>query len=191
MGIHPTAIVDEQARIHDEAIIGPFCVITGEVVIEAGVELRNHATVYGRTTIGAGTTVYPGAVLGGDPQSLRYHGEDTELLIGQNCTIHESVTMHKGTAGGGGVTRVGDNCMFMAYSHVAHDCLIGDGVIIGNNTQLAGHVKIGNKAIVSGMTGVHHFVTIGELAFVAAMSGVKADVPPFVMAEGYPRRFVM
>jgi UDP-N-acetylglucosamine acyltransferase len=186
MSIHPTAIVDAQTEIHDDAIVGPFCVVGPGVHLHAGVELRNHATVFSGTTIESGTIVFPGAVIGGDPQSVHYDNEPSEVRIGRNCRIHECVTINKGTAGGGMQTVIGDNCMIMAYAHIAHDCHLADSIVICNNAQLAGHVRVGRKAVISGMVGIHHFVTIGELAFIAAMSGVKRDVPPYVMIEGYP-----
>ncbi|MFW5845181.1 MAG: acyl-ACP--UDP-N-acetylglucosamine O-acyltransferase [Planctomycetota bacterium] len=186
MAIHPTAIVDAKADVHEHASIGPFCVVGAGVRLHAGVELRNHATVFGGTTIHSGTIVFPGAVVGGDPQSVHFDNEPSEVIIGHNCRIHECVTINKGTAGGGMKTVVGDNCMIMAYAHIAHDCHLQDSIVVCNNAQLAGHVSVGRKAVISGMVGVHHFVSIGELAFVAAMSGVRKDVPPYVMVEGYP-----
>jgi UDP-N-acetylglucosamine acyltransferase len=186
MAIHPMAVVDPTAEVHEDATVGPFCVVGAHVRIDAGAELRNHVTVYGTASIGSGTVVFPGAVIGGDPQDLKFKGEDSRVEIGKNCRIHECATINKGTAGGGMVTSLGDECLIMAYAHIAHDCRLADYVIIGNNSQLAGHVTIERKAIVSGMAGVHHFATIGELAFVAGMSGVRVDVPPFMMVEGYP-----
>lgn len=186
MAIHPQAIVDSAADIHPDAEIGPFCVIQGAVTIGAGAELRNNVTVYGRATIGEGTVVFPGAVIGGDPQHLGYRGEDSEVVIGKNCRIHECATINKGTAGGGMITELGDGCMIMAYAHIAHDCRIGESVVIGNNTQVAGHCLVGRKCVISGMVGLHHFVTVGELTFIGGMSGVRNDVPPYVMADGVP-----
>jgi len=186
MPIHPLSVVDSTAEVHAEAVVGPFCVVKGAVKLGAGVELRNHATIYGRSTIGAGTIVFPGAVIGSDPQDLKFRGEDSETIIGERCRIHEAVTVSKGTAGGGMKTTIGNECLIMAYAHVAHDCAVGDNVVIGNNTQLAGHIKVGRKAIIGGMVGLHHFATIGELSLVGSMSGVRFDVPPFMIAEGNP-----
>lgn len=186
MAIHPTAIVDAAAEVDPSAEIGPFSLIGARVVIGAKAVIKNHVTVFGRSTIGEGTVVWPGAVIGGDPQFLAFKGEDSEVVIGKGCHIHEYVTVNKGTARGGMVTKVGDRCMIMAYAHVAHDVHIENDVVIGNNTQLAGHVRVGRKAIISGMTGVHHFVTVGELAFIGAMSGLRMDVPPFMMYDGVP-----
>lgn len=186
MPVHPLAVVDPAAEVHPDAVVGPFCVVKGAVTLAAGVELRNHATIYGRSRIGAGTIVFPGAVIGSDPQDLKFRGEDSETIIGERCRIHEAVTISKGTAGGGMKTVVGNECLIMAYAHVAHDCMVGDNVVIGNNTQLAGHIKVGRKAIIGGMVGLHHFATIGELALVGSMSGVRFDIPPFMIAEGNP-----
>ncbi len=186
MPIHPMAVVDPLARIHPDAVVGPFCYIQGPVTIAAGAELRNGASVYGRTSIGAGTILFSGCVIGSDPQDLKYRGEDSETIIGERCRIHEFVTVSKGTAGGGMKTVIGNDVLVMAYAHIAHDCHVADHVVIANNSQLAGHVKIGRKAIISGMVAVHHFVTIGELAFVGGMSGVRFDIPPYLIAEGNP-----
>jgi len=186
MPIHALAVVDPQANIHPDAIIGPFCMVQGAVTLAAGVELKNHATVYGRTTIGEGTIVFPHAVVGSDPQDLKFRGEDSEVIIGKRARIHEYVTVSKGTAGGGMKTVIGDECLIMTGAHIAHDCILHNNVVIGNNSQLAGHIEVGRKAIVSGMVGLHHFVTIGELGFVGAMSGVRTDVPPYVIVEGQP-----
>jgi UDP-N-acetylglucosamine acyltransferase len=186
MAIHPLAVVDPQAEVHPEAIVGPFCVVRGATRLGPGVELRNHATVYGRATIGSGTVIFPGAVVGSDPQDLKFKGEDSEVVIGERCRIHECVTISKGTAGGGMRTVIGDAVLVMAYAHIAHDCQIGDSVVIGNNAQLAGHVKIGRKAVIGGMVGIHHFATVGELTMLGSMCGVRFDVPPFVIADGNP-----
>jgi len=186
MPIHPLAVVDPQAEIHPDAIVGPFCYVRGKVRLEAGVELISHASVYGRATIGAGTRIYPGAVVGSDPQDLKFKGEDSEVVVGERCHIHECVTISKGTATGAMATRVGDDVLVMAYAHIAHDCEVGNGVVIANCAQLAGHCRIGRKSIIGGMVGMHHFVTVGELSIVSAMCGVRFDVPPYVMAEGTP-----
>jgi UDP-N-acetylglucosamine acyltransferase len=186
MAIHPLAVVDPEAEIHPDATVGPFCCVRGRVTIAAGAELRNHVTVYGRATIGAGVILFPGAVVGSDPQDLKFHGEDSETVIGAHCRIHEMVTVSKGTASGGMRTVIGDHSLIMAYAHIAHDCELGERVVIGNNSQLAGHIKVGRKATIGGMVGLHHFTTIGELAYVGSMSGVRFDIPPFVIADGNP-----
>ncbi len=186
MAIHPLAVVDPAAEIHPDAIIGPFCVVQGKVTLGAHVELRNHATVYGRTTIGAGSVLFPGCSVGSDPQDLKFRGEDSEAIIGERVRIHECVTISKGTAGGGMKTVVGDDTLVMAYAHVGHDCLVDRGVVIANGAQVAGHVKVGRKAVIGGMVGVHHFATIGELTIVGSMSGIRFDLPPYMMADGNP-----
>jgi len=186
MPIHPLAVVDPQAEIHPEATVGPFCYVRGKVRLAAGVELVSHASVYGRASIGAGTRIFPGAVVGADPQDLKYKGEDSEVVVGERCRIHECATISRGTATGAMTTRVGDDVLVMAYAHIAHDCEVGNSVIIANGAQLAGHCRIGRKAIIGGMVGMHHFVTVGELSIVSAMCGVRFDIPPYVMAEGNP-----
>lgn len=186
MPIHPLAVVDPEAEIHADATVGPFCHIRGKVRLAAGVELISHASVYGRATIGAGTRLFPGAVVGSDPQDLKFKGEDSEVVIGERCCLHECVTVSKGTATGGMITTIGDDVLIMAYAHVAHDCHVGGGVVIANGAQLAGHCRIGRRAVIGGMVGMHHFVTVGDLAIVSAMCGVRFDVPPYVMAEGTP-----
>ncbi len=186
MPIHALAVIDPAAEVHPDAIIGPFCVVQGKARIEAGAELRNHVTVYGRTTIGSGSILFPGCVVGSDPQDLKYRGEDSETIIGREVRIHECATVSKGTASGGMKTSIADHTMVMAYAHVGHDCHIGAHVVIANNAQIAGHVIIGRKAIIGGMVGIHHFATVGELTIVSGMAGVRFDLPPYMMAEGTP-----
>ncbi len=177
--IHPTAIVEPGARLAEDVSIGPFCLVGSEVVLGEGVSLISHVTVAGRTKIGAGTRVFPFASLGHQPQDLKYRGEASELVIGRNNTIRESVTMNPGTEGGGMVTRVGDGCLFMVGAHVAHDCQVGDNCILVNNATLGGHVVLGDFAIVGGMSAVHQFVRIGQHVMVGGMTGVETDVIPF------------
>jgi UDP-N-acetylglucosamine acyltransferase len=144
--------------------------------------------VTGRTALGAGNVVHPGAVLGGDPQDLKFEGEDAEVLIGEANTFRECSTVNIGTTGGGGKTVIGNHCLVMAYAHVAHDCHLADRVVVANCVQLGGHVKIESGAVLSGGAMVHHFATIGRLSFVGGMSGVRQDVPPFMLVEGNPAR---
>jgi UDP-N-acetylglucosamine acyltransferase len=186
MAIHPLSVVDPQAEIHPDAIIGPFCVVKGRVSIGAGSELRSHACVYGRATIGQGCILFPGSVVGGDPQDLKFKGEDSEVIIGNHTKIHECATVNKGTESGGMKTVVGDHVLIMAYAHIAHDCVVEDRVVIANSAQLAGHCRIGRRAVIGGMVGLHHFVTVGELTIVGSMGGVRYDLPPFMMADGVP-----
>ena len=181
---HATAIVDERARIGEGTEIGPYCVIGPNVVLGRRVKLFSHVAITGRTSLGEGVRVFPFASLGSEPQDLKFGGEDTSLEIGASCTIREGVTMNPGTAGGGGATRVGDNCTFLANSHVAHDCKVGNRVIFSNNVMLAGHCTIGDHAILGGGAGVHQFVRIGHHAFIGGLAGVENDVIPYGMALG-------
>jgi len=182
---HASAVIDPQASIGKDVTIGPFCVVEGGVVLGAGVVLRSHVVVGGNTKVGAGTEIYPFASIGLAPQDLKYAGEDSELIIGDRNRIREYVTMNPGTADGGMVTRVGDDCLFMAGSHVAHDCIVGDHVILANNATLGGHVTVGNFAILGGLSAVHQFARIGPHAIVGGMTGVENDVIPYgsVMGE--------
>jgi UDP-N-acetylglucosamine acyltransferase len=182
--IHPTAIVAPEARLGADVVIGPFCMVDEHVTLGDGVRLHSHAVVTGHTTIGARTQIYPFAVLGHPPQDLKFRGEVSELLVGSDCTIREGVTMNPGTTGGGLVTRVGDHCLFLTQSHVAHDSRIGHHVIFSNNVMLAGHCTVGDYAIISGGAGVHQYVRIGPHAFVGGLSGVENDVIPYGMAIG-------
>jgi UDP-N-acetylglucosamine acyltransferase len=182
--VHATALVEHGAVLDDGVQIGPFCSVGPQARLGAGVRLLSHAVVAGRTTIGSHTRVFPFASLGHEPQDLKYKGEATALEIGSGCTIREGVTMNPGTAGGGGITRVGDRCTFLANSHVAHDCKVGDNVILSNNVMLAGHCSIGDYAILGGGAGVHQFVRIGPHTFIGGLAGVENDVIPYGMALG-------
>jgi UDP-N-acetylglucosamine acyltransferase len=147
-------------------------------------ELLSHAMVTGRTTMGAGNRVFPFSSIGQEPQDLKYHGEDSEVIIGDNNTFRENVTVNSGTEGGGMVTRIGSNNMLMAYTHVAHDCIVGNGIVLANCSTLAGHVEVADGAIIGGLSAVQQFVRIGELAMIGGMSGVTKDVPPFCLVAG-------
>lgn len=182
--VHPTALVDPAATLGTDVTVGPFCTVGAEVVLEDGVTLVSHVVVDGVTRVGAGTRVMPFATLGLPPQDLKFQGERTELVIGRQNVIREHVTMNPGTAGGGGVTRVGDHGLFMVGAHVAHDCLIGDHVILANNVLLAGHISIGDFAIVGGGSAIHQFVRIGKHAMIGGVSGVETDVIPFGNVTG-------
>ena len=182
--VHARAHVEPGATIGPGCRIGPFAVVGAEVTLGEGVEIRNHAVVTGWTEIGAGTTVFPFAVLGEIPQDLKFRGERTRLVIGARNRIREHVTMNTGTEGGGGVTRVGDDGLFMAGCHVAHDCQIGDRVIVVNNAALAGHCVVEDEAIIGGLAGVHQFVRIGRGAMIGALSMVTADVIPYGLVQG-------
>jgi UDP-N-acetylglucosamine acyltransferase len=182
--IHPTAIVAPGAMLAETAVIGPFCVVGQDVSLGPRVTLRAHVVVGGRTTIGEGSRLFPFASIGLEPQDLKYRGEDSELVIGRNNTIREYVTMNPGTEGGGMVTRVGDGCLFMVGAHVAHDCQIGDHVVMANNATLAGHVVVGDYAILGGLCAVHQYVRIGRHAMIGGMSGVERDVIPYGQVMG-------
>tara|TARA_B100000676_G_scaffold244312_1_gene246401 strand:- start:717 stop:1514 length:798 start_codon:yes stop_codon:yes gene_type:complete len=182
--IHPTAIVDPSAQIGENVVIGPFTCVGGEVVIGDGVELKSHVVLDGRTTIGRNCEIFPFASIGHRPQDLKYFGEDSVLNIGERNIIREYVTMNPGTQGGGMETRVGDDNLFMVGAHVAHDCIVGNHVIMANNATLAGHVIIGDFAIIGGLAAVHQFCRIGRHAMIGGMSGVENDIIPYASVMG-------
>lgn len=182
--IHATAIVDPAARVGDGVKIGAYCVVGPNVELADGVVLHSHVVVEGRTRIGAGCQVHPFAVVGSRPQDMKYGGEDSELTVGEGTVIREHATLNPGTEGGGMVTRVGRDCLLMIGAHVAHDCCIGDRVIMANNVTLGGHVQIGDDALLGGVVAVHQFVRIGRGAMIGGMSGVENDVIPYGMALG-------
>jgi UDP-N-acetylglucosamine acyltransferase len=182
--IHPTALVETGAELGNGVKIGPFCHVGPHVVIGDGVELMSHVVVTGDTAIGAGSRVFSHAVLGAEPQNTAYKGERTKLVIGRNNTIREGVTMHIGTGNARGETIVGDNCMFLAYSHVAHDCVLGDYVTFSNNVMIGGHTTIGDRVIIGGGAGVHQFCTVGHHAFIGGIAAVVNDVIPYGMVVG-------
>jgi UDP-N-acetylglucosamine acyltransferase len=182
--VHPTAIVEDGARLAAGVKIGPFCVVGRDVTLGERVELLSHVVVAGTTGIGAGTRIFPFASIGHQPQDLKYKGEPCSLTIGSDCIIREGVTMNPGTEGGGSVTTVGNGCAFLANSHVGHDCRVGDGVIFSNNVMLAGHCTVGDYAIIGGGAAVIQFARIGHQAFVGGMSGLEHDLIPYGMALG-------
>jgi UDP-N-acetylglucosamine acyltransferase len=182
--IHPTAIVVAGAALAEDVEIGPYCVVGGEVALAAGVKLASHAVIDGRTTIGDGTRIFPFASIGLEPQDLKYRGEPSRLAIGQRTTIREYVTINPGTAGGGMVTRVGDDCLLMVGVHVAHDCQVGNHVVMANNATLGGHVVVEDYAFLGGLSAVHQFVRVGRHAMIGGMSGVERDVIPYGQVMG-------
>lgn len=184
--IHPSALVEDGATIGDNVSIGPFCHIGAKVTLGDDVEIMSHAVVAGKTTLGAGCRVFPHAVLGCEPQNLAYRGEETELVVGERCTMREGVTMHPGMPKSGGVTRIGNDCLFLAYSHVAHDCRVGNNVVLSNNVMLAGHVVVGDRVIFGGGAAVHQFTRVGHHAFVGGLSACSYDVIPYGMLNGNP-----
>lgn len=188
MSIHPTAIVEPGANIDGEAEVGPYCYVGPKVSIGPGTVLHASVTVLGRTTIGKNNRLHPFCVVGGDPQDLKFRGEDSETIIGDGNIVRESATINKGTAGGGGRTVLGNENYIMACSHVAHDTIIEDHCILANACLLAGHIKIEKWAIISGQVAVAHFVTIGQHAFIGGGSGLNQDAPPYMIAQGVPSR---
>lgn len=179
MSIHPTALVSPSARLGREVSIGPFCTVGPNVTLGDGVTLISHVVVEGQTTVGDAAVLYPFCTVGLAPQDLKYRGEPTHCTIGPRTQIREHCSIHRGTVTGTGVTQVGADCLLMAVVHVAHDCEIGDGVVIANNVVMGGHVTIGAGAVIGGSAAIHQFVRIGRGAMVGGVSGVEADVIPF------------
>jgi UDP-N-acetylglucosamine acyltransferase len=186
--VHPTALVAAGARLARDVRVGPFTVIGPAVEIEAGTSIASHVVITGRTRIGPGNRIFQFASVGDIPQDRKYGGEPTATVIGAHNVIREFVTIHAGTAQDRGTTTIGDRNLLLAYSHIAHDCVIGNDTTFSNNAQLAGHVVIGDYAVLGGFVGVHQFCRVGAHAMVAAGSIVLQDVPPFVTASGYPAK---
>ncbi len=182
--IHPSAIVAADAEVHPDARIGPFCVVGPDVYIGAETELISHVVVSGHTTMGENNRIFSFASVGSEPQDLKYQGETSELRIGNGNIIRENVTINPGTEGGGMLTRVGDRNLFMAYAHVAHDCTLGNDIVLANCATLAGHVEVGDGAIIGGLAAVHQLTRIGQMAMLGGMTGVVKDVPPYCMIAG-------
>jgi UDP-N-acetylglucosamine acyltransferase len=182
--IDSTARVADGARLAADVEVGPFCLVGPDVELRAGVRLLSHVNVAGLTTIGERTVVHPFASLGSPPQSILYRGEPTRLIIGTDCIIRESVTMNIGTAEGLGITEVGDRGFFMAYSHVAHDCRVGNDVIFANSVALAGHCVVGDNVFIGGLAAAHQFTHIGSNAMISGLTGLRGDVIPFAVAVG-------
>ena len=184
--ISKLAVIDPAAKITSDVRIGPFCVVGPDVTIGRGCHLMNNVTIEGVTRIGENNVFYQNAVIGAPPQDLKYDGAPTETIIGANNVFRENCSVHRGTELGGGQTVIGNGNLFMVAAHVAHDCIMGDKILLGNETLLAGHVTIEEGAVISAMVGIHHFVTIGKFSYVAAMTPVRRDVPPFVKFSGDP-----
>ncbi|WP_298284099.1 acyl-ACP--UDP-N-acetylglucosamine O-acyltransferase [Acidocella sp.] len=182
--IHPSAIVAPGAQIGQGVKIGPFCTVGPEVVLEDGVELVSHVAVDGRTRIGAAAKLFPFCTVGFEPQDLKYKGEPTETVIGARTQIREHASIHRGTVTGTGITKVGADCLLMATVHVAHDCTLGDGVIISNNVALGGHVEVGDRAVIGGNAALLQFVRVGQGAMVSGLTGVTRDVIPYARVFG-------
>lgn len=184
MAIHPSAVVDPAAKIGEGCEIGPFAVIGPEVTLGARVVVKSHAVVTGWTEIGDETVIFPFAVVGEVPQDLKYKGERTRLVVGKRCRIREGATLNLGTEGGGGVTRVGDDCLMMTGSHVGHDAIVGDRVILANQAAVAGHCILGDDVIVGGLSGIHQWVRVGRGAIIGAVTMVTNDVLPHGLVQG-------
>lgn len=186
--IHPTALIDPKAELADDVEIGPFSIVDAKVRIDAGTRIGPHAVITGRTTIGKNNHIFQFTSIGEQPQDKKYAGEDTELIIGDNNTIREMCTFSRGSAQGGGVTRIGSDNWIMACVHIAHDCILGDHIIMANNTSLAGHVTIGDHAILSGYSLIHQFCSVGEHSFTSFASYVNRSIPPYVTVAGEKAR---
>ncbi len=184
--ISELAVIDPAAKIGKNVTVGPFCVIGPDVEIGEGTEIMNSVTLDGNTRIGKNNVIYPYAVVGVRPLDLKYKGEPTLTLIGDNNVIREHCTVHRGTELGGGKTVIGDNNLFMTGSHVAHDCIIQNNILIGNQVLFAGHVKVEDYAVISASVGIHHFVTVGKYSYIAGMTAIRRDVSPFMKIAGDP-----
>ena len=182
--VHPSAIVEDGAVLGADTVVGPFCVVGKDVKLADGVELVSHVSLAGITEIGAGTKIYPFASIGHPPQDLKFHGENSRVVVGRRNTIREQVTISPGTEGGGMVTTIGDDCLLMVGAHVAHDCRVGNSVILVNNATLAGHVSVGDHAILGGLSAVHQWVRIGAHSFLGGLSGLENDLIPYGSAIG-------
>ncbi len=182
--IHKTAIIDSKAKIASNVKIGAYSVIGPDVEVNENTIIHSHVSMSGQTIIGKENKIYPFASIGNDPQDLKYNGEKTKLIIGDNNKIREYVTINPGTIGGGGETKVGNNCLFMISSHVAHDCLVGDNVIIANNVPLGGHAIIEDNVVIGGNSAVQQFTRIGKMAMIGGMTGVLHDVIPYGLSTG-------
>ncbi len=184
MKIHPTSVVSKEVILSEDVEIGAFCVVEGNIKIGKGTKIGNRVTLKGKVTIGENCRIYEGAVIGEEPQHLKYSGEESEVLIGNNVVIREYVTVHRGTALDKMKTVIGDGCMLMAYAHIAHDCIVGKGVIMANCATLGGHVEVGDYAFIGGLSAVHQWARVGAYAMVGGLSGVSLDIPPFTVASG-------
>ena len=182
--IDKTAIVDSKAKVASSAEIGPYTIIGPNVEIGENVKIHSHVIISGNTRIGKGNKIYPFAAIGNDPQDLKYNGEETKLIIGDNNKIREYVTINPGTEGGGGLTKIGNNCLFMISSHIAHDCYVGNNVIIANNVPLGGHAIIEDNVVIGGNSAVQQFTRIGTMAMIGGMTGVLHDVIPYGLSTG-------
>ena len=182
--IHNTAIIDPKAKLHKNVKVGPYSIIGANVEIEENTEVQSHVSILGNTKIGKNNKIYPFASIGNDPQDLKFQGEETKLEIGNDNKIREYVTINPGTNGGGGITKVGNNCLFMVSAHIAHDCFVGDNVILANSVPLGGHASIEDNVIIGGNSAVQQFTRVGKFAMVGGMCGVVRDIIPYGIAHG-------
>ena len=182
--IHKTAIIDPKARISSNVKIGAYSIIGPNVEIDENSEIQSHVSIVGNTKIGKKNKIYPFSSIGNDPQDLKFNGEKTNLDIGDNNKIREYVTINPGTSGGGGLTKIGNNCLFMVSSHIAHDCIVGNNVILANNVPLGGHAEIGDNVIIGGNSAVQQFTRVGKSAMIGGMCGVVRDIIPYGIAHG-------
>jgi len=182
--IHQTALIDPKAKIHSSVKVGPYSVIGAKVEIDKNTEVQSHVSIVGNTKIGKSNKIYPFASIGNDPQDLKFQGEETKLEIGNNNKIREYVTINPGTSGGGGITKVGNNCLFMVSAHIAHDCYVGDNVILANNVPLGGHAHVEDNVIIGGNSAVQQFTRVGRSAMIGGMCGVVRDIIPYGIAHG-------
>lgn len=182
--IHPTAIIDPKAELDENVSVGPYSIIRENVRIGAGTQIGPHVVIDPYVTISPDCRIFQFAAIGAIPQALKFGGEVTQVTIGRGTIIREFVTIHRGTESGGGITTVGDGCLLMNYTHIAHDCRVGNHAIFANSATLAGHITVGNHATIGGLTAIHQFVRIGDYAFVGGKAAVVKDIPPFVMSSG-------
>ena len=182
--IHKTAVIDPKAKIHSSVKVGPYSIIGAKVEIDENTEVQSHVSIVGNTKIGKNNKIYPFASIGNDPQDLKFQGEETKLEIGNNNKIREYVTINPGTSGGGGITKVGNNCLFMVSAHIAHDCYVGDNVILANNVPLGGHAHVEDNVIIGGNSAVQQFTRVGRSAMIGGMCGVVRDIIPYGIAHG-------
>ena len=182
--IHKTALVDSKAKLHSNVTVGPYSVIGANVEIEENTEVQSHVSIVGNTKIGKNNKIYPFASIGNDPQDLKFEGEKTKLEIGNQNKIREYVTINPGTNSGGGITKVGNNCLFMVSAHIAHDCTVGDNVILANSVPLGGHAHIEDNVIIGGNSAVQQFTRVGKSAMIGGMCGVVRDIIPYAIVHG-------
>ena len=190
MNIHPSSIISSSANINPSVTIGPFCIIGDDVEIKSGTTILSHVVIKGPTVIGENNIIYQFSTIGEDTPDKKYQGEDTKLLIGDNNIFREGVTVHRGTVQDKGITEIGSNNLFMAYTHIAHDCVVGDDNVFANNAGLAGHVVVGNSVVIGALTTVHQFCIFGDHSFAGMNTSITMDVPAFVKVAADPARVI-